>query len=68
MEAMLGNSIGEDTYEKVEDLASDLKIGRQATYAGLRNGTIPAIRIGRRYVIPKSAIREWLKTAGGKLA
>lgn len=47
-----------------ENLAKKLNVGRQAVYEGLRNGTIPSIRLGKRFVIPKSAIEAWLKTAG----
>lgn len=47
-----------------DDLAEKLAVGRQAVYKGLRNGTIPSIRLGKRFVIPRTAIEEWLKTAG----
>jgi excisionase family DNA binding protein len=46
-------------------LAEELGIGRQAVYAGLRSGTIPSIRMGKRFILPKSAIQEWLKNARG---
>lgn len=52
-----------ETY-KPEELAEMLGIGRTAVYKGLRDGTIPSIRFGNRYVIPKVAIVEWLKKAG----
>lgn len=50
-----------------DELASKLSVGRQAVYKGLRNGEIPSIRLGKLFVIPRSAIAEWLRTAGGKL-
>jgi excisionase family DNA binding protein len=56
------------TYDSVEQLAEELWIGRQVTYARLRDGTIPSIRLGKLFVIPRAAIAEWLKTAGGKLS
>ena len=31
----------------------------------LRRGEIPHIRVGRRFILPKAAIAEWLRTAGG---
>jgi len=52
------------TYLSVDALAEELGIGRQTAYAGLRDGSIPSIRIGKRFVVPKSAIAEWLKSAG----
>jgi len=52
------------TYPTVEALATDLGISRQSAYAALRRGEIPHIRIGKRFVIPRAAIQEWLRTAG----
>jgi excisionase family DNA binding protein len=54
-------------YDSVDELAADLGLSRQATYAGLRHGTIPGIRIGKRFVIPRAAIAGWLRTAGGQV-
>jgi excisionase family DNA binding protein len=48
------------TYESVEDLAEDLNLGRSVTYKCLREGTIPSIRLGKKFIIPRSAIAEWL--------
>jgi excisionase family DNA binding protein len=45
----------------VEELGQILGLGRSATYTALRKGVIPTIRIGRRFVIPKPAIEEWLR-------
>jgi excisionase family DNA binding protein len=55
-------------YASVDELARELGIGRQAAYAGLRDGSIPSIRLnGRgRFILPRAAIQEWLKTAGGR--
>jgi excisionase family DNA binding protein len=53
------------TYTSVDALASDLGISRQSAYAALRRGQIPHIRIGKRFIIPRSAISEWLRSAGG---
>ena len=54
-------------YRSVADLARELGLGLTNTYRGLSNGSIPGIRIGNRWILPKAAIREWLKNAGGKL-
>jgi excisionase family DNA binding protein len=51
-------------YSSVEDLARELGISRQKAYTELRAGRIPSIRLGRRFVIPRAAIAEWLRTAG----
>lgn len=57
----------EDTISP-DKLAKKLKVGRQAVYEGLRNRTIPSIKLGKRFIIPKAAIEEWLKTAAGTLS
>jgi len=44
-----------------------LGISRASAYAGLRDGSIPHIRIGkRRYIIPRAAIDLWLKNAASQ--
>jgi excisionase family DNA binding protein len=54
------------TYRSVEELAAELGISRQSVYVGLRNGTIPSIRLGKRFILPRSAIADWLKSAAGQ--
>lgn len=51
----------------VDALAQELGVSRAKAYAELRSGNIPSIRMGKRFVIPRSAISEWLRTAGGKV-
>ncbi len=46
------------------ELAKMLSVSRQTVYKGLRDGTIPSIRLGRRFVIPKAAIEKWLESGG----
>jgi excisionase family DNA binding protein len=53
-------------YGSIEELAADIGLSRQATYAGLRHGIIPHIRIGKRFVVPRAAMAEWLRTAGNQ--
>ncbi len=52
------------TYGSVDELAQDLGLSRASVYTGLKNGSIPSIRVGRRFVLQKSAIRDWLQAAG----
>ena len=56
----------ETTYESVDELAKELRISRQAAYTALHRGVIPSIRIGKRFVLPRAAIAEWLRTAGNQ--
>jgi len=44
----------------VIETAKILGIGRNLCYSRLKNGEIPVIRIGRRYVVPKKALEKLL--------
>src|ERR1700730_13608932 len=48
----------------VAELAEDIGLGERSTRAALRRGEIPHIRIGRRFILPRAAIADWLRTAG----
>lgn len=63
LEAPTGNSAAATI--SPNELAAMLGLSRQGVYVGLRNGNIPSIRLGKRFVIPRAAIEQWLQTAGG---
>lgn len=44
----------------VEEAARALGIGRNQAYAAVRRGEIPAIRIGKRLLVPRTALRRLL--------
>lgn len=44
----------------IDDLKSMLNIGRNTAYSLLQNGSIKTIRIGRKYIIPKKSVIEFL--------
>lgn len=48
----------------VEEIASRLSIGRLAVYALLNRGEIPAIRLGRRWIVTRHAYEQWERTCG----
>ncbi len=48
----------------VGELARALRLSRTLTYASLRDGTIPAERAGRRWVISRRRIQRWLDGGG----
>ena len=54
----------------VVQIAKRLGIGRLAVYAMLERGTLPGIRIGRRWLITRHAYENWERTCGanGRLA
>jgi excisionase family DNA binding protein len=45
---------------KPEELIPLLGLSKTAVYEALANGTIPSVRVGRRYVIPANRLDEWL--------
>jgi excisionase family DNA binding protein len=51
-------------YHSVDELARELGISRALAYAGLRDGTIPSIRLAKRFIIPRAAISDWLRRTG----
>jgi excisionase family DNA binding protein len=52
---------GEPLLLSVRQTARALGIGRDATYALIRQGRLPAIRIGRRLAVPRSALPAWVE-------
>ncbi|MDA0221347.1 MAG: helix-turn-helix domain-containing protein [Proteobacteria bacterium] len=48
----------------VDEAAVILGIGRNAAYEGVRAGTIPSIRIGKRILIPNVALDQLLANGG----
>lgn len=49
----------------VEETGRLLGIGRGAAYAAARTGAIPALRVGKRLLVPKDALDRLLSEAGG---
>jgi excisionase family DNA binding protein len=47
----------------VEEVAALLGIARGVAYEGVRNGSIPATRVGRRWLIPRRRFHAWLDGA-----
>lgn len=48
----------------VEEIAHRLDLGRLAVYTMLEQGIIPAIRLGRRWIITRHAFEHWERTCG----
>jgi len=47
----------------VEEAAASLGISRASAYEAVRRGEIPAIRIGRRILVPRAALERFLASA-----
>jgi excisionase family DNA binding protein len=48
----------------IPEIADRLSIGRLAVYAMLEQGIIPAIRLGRRWIVTRYAFEKWERTCG----
>jgi excisionase family DNA binding protein len=48
----------------VIEIAERLALGRQTVYAMLAEKIIPAIRLGRRWVVTRYAYEEWERSCG----
>jgi excisionase family DNA binding protein len=52
----------------IPEIAKRLSIGRLAVYAMLEQGIIPAIRLGRRWIVTRRAYLAWEETCGVRSA
>jgi excisionase family DNA binding protein len=48
----------------VHEVAGLLGLGLSGTYTLVREGTIPAIKVGARWVVPKQRFHAWLDGVG----
>ena len=44
----------------VDEIAGLLGVARGVAYESVRNGEIPATRVGRRWLIPRKRFHAWL--------
>src|ERR1700719_617185 len=58
------DTVNESTYRSVAALAADIGLSERSTRNALRGGEIPYIRVGRRFILPRTAIAEWLRSPG----
>jgi excisionase family DNA binding protein len=50
----------------VDEVAARLGLNRNTAYTAVKDGTIPALRIGRRLLVPRAALERMLAQASGK--
>lgn len=50
----------------IPEIATRLAIGRAAAYEMLEQHIIPAIRLGRRWIVTRSAFETWERECGQK--
>jgi excisionase family DNA binding protein len=48
----------------VDEVAALLGVARGVAYDNVRSGLIPAVRVGRRWLVPRSRFHAWLDTSG----
>lgn len=48
----------------VQEAGERLGLGRVSAYRAVRRGEIPALRFGKRLVVPKAALQRMLREAG----
>lgn len=61
----MNNDIFKDYPDVVtpEDIQNMLHIGRNRVYELLKNNTIKSIRVGKKYIIPKKSVINFLQLA-----
>ena len=47
-----------------DDIQKMLRIGRNSVYDLLKQGKIKSLRVGKKYLIPKTSVINFLQTAG----
>jgi excisionase family DNA binding protein len=55
-----GKQLAERAVYTVVEVAQLLSLSRGTAYALVRDGTIPALRLGCRWVIPRARFHAWL--------
>jgi excisionase family DNA binding protein len=54
------NQLTERAVYTVVEVAKLLSLSRGSAYALVRDGTIPALRLGGRWVVPRARFHAWL--------
>ena len=57
-------SDGTSSRMSIPEIANRLSVGRIAVYTMLEQGIIPAIRLGRRWIVTRHAFENWERTCG----
>lgn len=51
-----------DDVVSVEEVMDMLRLGRVTVYGLLKSGKIKALKVGRKYIIPKKSVIEFIAT------
>jgi excisionase family DNA binding protein len=52
----------------IPEICDRLKLGKVLVYRMLEQGQIPALRVGRKWIVTKFAYDQWERTAGSQPA
>ena len=47
-------------YPSISDIMKMLGVGRSAVYTLLQNGTLRSVKVGRKYIIPKQSVIDFI--------
>lgn len=57
-----GKQLANRAVYTVPEVAQLLSLSRGTAYALVRDGTIPALRLGSRWVVPRARFHAWLES------
>jgi excisionase family DNA binding protein len=49
----------------VDEVAKELGLSRNTAFSRVRDGTIPAVKCGRRWLIPRKRLQDYLNGEAG---
>ena len=55
--------LAEVRFTTVAEVASLMRVSKMTVYRLIHNGDLPAVRVGRSFRVPESAVHDYLKTA-----
>ena len=55
--------LAEVRFTTVAEVASLMRVSKMTVYRLIHTGELPAVRVGRSFRVPESAVHDYLKTA-----
>ena len=59
----LDRQLSEVRFVTVAEVASLMRVSKMTVYRLVHSGELPAVRVGRSFRVPESAVHEYLKTS-----
>lgn len=63
-EPIVSDSTPEDEFVTVGEVTRRLRVSKMTVYRQIHNGTMPAVRFGRGFRIPRKAFEELIRPLG----